>query len=34
MKLLTNTTDYTETINIALHLQGEYTKPVVFHCYW
>lgn len=34
MKLLTNTTDYTETIHIAFHLQGEYTKPVIFHCYW
>jgi hypothetical protein len=34
MRLLTNQTDYTETINIALDLKGEYNKPVIFHCYW
>ena len=34
MKLLINTTDYTETINLALNLQGEYNKSVIFHCYW
>jgi hypothetical protein len=34
MKLLINTTDYNETICAALNLQGEYTKSVLFHCYW
>jgi|688.fasta_scaffold245462_3 hypothetical protein len=34
MKLLINTTDYTETINIALNLKGEYEKSVIFHSYW
>jgi len=34
MKLLINKTDYTETINAALNLQGEYSKSVIFHCYW
>ena len=34
MKLLTTTTEYTETINIAVNLQGEYSKSVTFHCYW
>ena len=34
MKLLTNTTDYNETITIAKELIGIYTKPVTFHCYW
>ena len=34
MKLLTTTTEYTETINIAFNLQGEYSKSVTFHCYW
>jgi hypothetical protein len=34
MKLLITKTDYTETINIAINLQGEYSKSVIFHCYW
>ena len=34
MKLLITKTDYTETINIALNLEGEYNKSVIFHCYW
>lgn len=34
MKLLIHKTDYTETINIALNLQEEYSKSVIFHCYW
>lgn len=34
MKLITNNTDYKETINIAINLKGEYNKPVIFHCYW
>ena len=34
MKLLINTSEYTETINIALNLKGEYSKSVTFHCYW
>jgi hypothetical protein len=34
MKLLINKTDYTETINLATKLQGEYSKSVIFHCYW
>jgi hypothetical protein len=34
MKLLTTQTDYTETINLATTLQGEYSKSVIFHCYW
>jgi hypothetical protein len=34
MKLLTNNTDYEETINIALDLSGQYNKPVIVHCYW
>jgi hypothetical protein len=34
MKLLTHITDYNETIQTALTLNGEYTKPVFFHCYW
>jgi hypothetical protein len=34
MKLLTIKTDYAETINIAINLQGNYNKPVIFHCYW
>jgi len=34
MKLLKNITDYTETIQLASKLSGEYTKPVIFHCYW
>ena len=34
MKLLTSSTDYSETINMANNLQGEYKKSVIFHCYW
>ena len=34
MKLLTNGTEYTNAINTALNLQGEYSKSVIFHCYW
>jgi hypothetical protein len=41
MKLLTkntdyliNNTDYCETIEIALQLQGEYNKSCTFHCFW
>ena len=34
MKLLTNVTDYKETIDIARNLLEEYNKSVVFHCYW
>lgn len=34
MKLLTHTTNYNETINIAKNLTGEYDKSVIFHCYW
>lgn len=34
MKLLIDKTDYTETINMAIDLQGEYSKSVIFHCYW
>ena len=34
MKLLIATTEYTETITLALNLQGEYSKSVIFHCYW
>ena len=34
MKLFTNGTEYTNAINAALNLQGEYDKPVIFHCYW
>jgi hypothetical protein len=34
MKLLLNTTDYKETINSAINLLGEYSKTVIFHCYW
>ena len=34
MKLLINKTDYEETINIAINLSGEYSKSVIFHCYW
>jgi hypothetical protein len=34
MRLLINETDYAETINAAINLQGEYTKPVIFHGYW
>ena len=34
MKLLTSKTDYDETTNIAINLQEEYSKSVIFHCYW
>jgi len=34
MRLLTNITDYDETINIAHSLSGDYNIPVLFHCYW
>lgn len=34
MKLLINTTDYNETIEIAQKLNEKYDKPVIFHCYW
>jgi hypothetical protein len=34
MKLLISNTDYTETINLAIDLHGEYNKSVTFHCYW
>ena len=29
-----NTADYDETIQIANKITGEYTTPVIFHCYW
>jgi len=34
MKLLAHTTDYSETIDIAINLQGKYDTSVFFHCYW
>ena len=34
MKLLTNNTDYDETITTAINLKGEYINSVIFHCYW
>lgn len=34
MKLLIGETEYTETINESKILEGEYTKSVIFHCYW
>jgi hypothetical protein len=34
MKLLINQTDYTETIQVAENLNGEFNRSVVFHCYW
>jgi hypothetical protein len=34
MKLLCNSTDFNNTIKIALELKGSYNKPVLFHCYW
>ena len=34
MKLLTKHTNYVETITTAINLEGEYTKSVIFHCYW
>lgn len=32
MKLLTQTTDYMETLKIAINLDELYDKPVIFHC--
>ncbi len=37
MKLLTTSSDYKETIKLALNIDianNAYTKPVIFHCYW
>lgn len=34
MKFLTNTQDYNKNITVAKELNGVYTKPVIFHCYW
>ena len=34
MKLLGTTTEYTETMTLALNLKGKYNKSVIFHCYW
>jgi len=34
MKLLIKTTDYNETIKLAIELNDNYNKPVIFHCYW
>jgi len=34
MKLLTKTTNYSETIKLAIELNDNYNKPVIFHCYW
>ena len=34
MKLLTNTYNYEDTNSIALNMTEEYSKPVIFHCYW
>ncbi len=34
MKLLTNTTDYDETIKLAQNINESYDKSVIFHCYW
>lgn len=34
MKLLTETTGYDKTIELANKLTGEYDKSVIFHCYW
>lgn len=34
MKIFNNNSDYTETIDIAKNLEGEYNKSVFFHCYW
>jgi hypothetical protein len=34
MILLTTSTEYTKTINIALELEGVYNDSVIFHCYW
>jgi hypothetical protein len=34
MRLLLTNANYVETINVAINLQGEYGKSVIFHCYW
>lgn len=34
MRWFIPTTNYTETIQHALELKGEYNKSVLFHCYW
>ena len=34
MRLLTEMTDFNETIKIASELSGIYDKQVIFHCYW
>jgi hypothetical protein len=34
MKLLTKTTNYDETIKIAININEVYDKPIIFHCYW
>jgi hypothetical protein len=34
MKLLVKTTDYSETIKLAVNINEEYDKTVIFHCYW
>lgn len=34
MKLLTQSTNYAETLNISINLNESYDKPVIFHCYW
>lgn len=34
MRLLLDSSDYTETISDAVNLKGEYDKSVLFHCYW
>ena len=34
MKLYTNSTDYTKTIEDAIKLTGDFNQSVLFHCYW
>jgi len=34
MKLLTQHTNYDETIQLALNMKENYSKKVLFHCYW
>ena len=34
MKLLTNITDYNQTIKLATNLNSKYNESVIFHCYW
>ena len=34
MRLLTKEVAYDKTIRLAANLSGEYTKPVIFHCFW